>query len=56
MVADAVYMPIETALVRAARQRGDLKVIDGTRMLLEQAAEQVRIFTKEDDVPVEDYA
>lgn len=53
VVEDVVYMPIKTPLLLAARQREDLLVIDGTRMLLHQAVEQVRIFTGETDIPIE---
>jgi shikimate dehydrogenase len=41
---DAVYDPIATPLLRAWREAGGLGV-DGTRMLVHQAAEQVRLFT-----------
>ena len=41
---DAVYDPIETPLLRAWRAAGGIAV-DGTRMLLHQASEQVRLFT-----------
>jgi len=50
-VDDALYMPIETPLLREARELG-LITIDGTRMLLHQAVRQVRIITGENDVPV----
>lgn len=53
VVEDAVYMPIETPLLRLASERGDLLIVDGTRMLLHQAVEQVRIFTGETDVPID---
>ena len=36
MVADLVYVPLETALLRAAKARG-LKTADGLGMLLHQA-------------------
>jgi shikimate dehydrogenase len=41
---DAVYDPVDTPLARAWRDAGGTAV-DGTRMLLHQAAEQVRLFT-----------
>jgi len=41
---DAVYDPIETPLLEAWRQAGG-RPVDGTRMLLHQAAEQVRLFS-----------
>lgn len=41
---DAVYDPIETPLLRAWREAGG-RAVDGTRMLVHQAAEQVRLFT-----------
>lgn len=50
-VDDALYMPIETPLLREARELG-LTTINGTRMLLHQAVRQVRIITGENDVPV----
>lgn len=53
VVEDAVYMPLETPFLRTARERSDLIVIDGTRMLLLQAVEQVRIFTGETDIPID---
>lgn len=52
VVNDAVYMPTGTVLLRAAKERGDLLTIDGTRMLLYQAVEQIRIFTGEQHVPM----
>lgn len=53
IVADAVYMPLETPLLQYAREHGDLRIVNGTRMLLFQAVEQVKIFTGVRDVPVE---
>jgi len=41
---DAVYDPVDTPIARAWREAGGATV-DGTRMLLHQAAEQVRLFT-----------
>lgn len=52
-IVDAVYMPLETPLLAHARERQDLVLVNGTRMLLHQAVEQVRIFTGERDVPIE---
>ncbi|MFF2031620.1 shikimate dehydrogenase [Arthrobacter sp. NPDC058192] len=43
-VADIVYRPIETELVRAARAKG-CEVLDGGRMAVGQAADAFRIFT-----------
>lgn len=43
-VADIVYRPIETELVREARSRG-CEVLDGGRMAVGQAADAFRIFT-----------
>lgn len=48
---DAVYMPLRTPLLRFAAECGHI-TINGTRMLLHQAVEQVRIFTGIQDVPV----
>ena len=43
-VADVVYRPLDTALVRAARARG-CRVLDGGRMAVFQAADAFRLFT-----------
>lgn len=43
-VADVVYRPLETALVRAARERG-CRVLDGGRMAVFQAADAFELFT-----------
>jgi shikimate dehydrogenase len=43
-VADVVYRPLETALVRAARRRG-APVLDGGGMAVFQAVEAFRLFT-----------
>jgi shikimate dehydrogenase len=43
-VADIVYRPIDTELVRAARAKG-CEVLDGGRMAVGQAADAFRIFT-----------
>jgi shikimate dehydrogenase len=43
-VADIVYRPIETELVRGARAKG-CEVLDGGRMAVGQAADAFRIFT-----------
>lgn len=52
VVEDAVYTPLETPLLRHARQ-GNRTIINGTRMLLWQAVAQVQIFTGIEDVPVD---
>jgi shikimate dehydrogenase len=50
-VADIVYFPLETALLRAARERG-CRVLDGGGMAVFQAVEAFRLFTGLDpDVP-----
>ncbi|MFC8201563.1 shikimate dehydrogenase [Streptomyces sp. NPDC060006] len=43
-VADVVYRPLETALLRTARERG-CTVLDGLGMLVFQAADAFRLFT-----------
>jgi shikimate dehydrogenase len=43
-VADVVYMPLETDLLRLARQRG-CRTLDGSGMALWQAVEAFRLFT-----------
>jgi quinate/shikimate dehydrogenase (NAD+) len=43
-VADVVYRPLDTELIRAARARG-CRVLDGGRMLVFQAADAFRLFT-----------
>jgi shikimate dehydrogenase len=43
-VADVVYRPIETGLVRAARARG-CRVLDGGHMAVGQAVDAFRLFT-----------
>lgn len=45
-VADIVYRPVETALLRAARQRG-CPVMSGLGMVMRQAADAFEIFTGE---------
>ncbi|HWM17047.1 MAG TPA: shikimate dehydrogenase [Microbacterium sp.] len=45
-VADIVYRPVETALLRAARLRG-LRVMSGLGMAMHQAADAFEIFTGE---------
>ncbi len=47
VVMDIVYKPIETALVKHARERG-ARVIHGGRMLLHQAARQFSLYTRHD--------
>ena len=46
VVFDMVYNPIETALIRKAREQGK-EVIPGLQMFLEQAAQQFEIWTGE---------
>lgn len=46
-VADIVYRPIETELVRESRAKG-CRVLDGGRMAVGQAADAFRIFTGQD--------
>ena len=43
-VADVVYRPLDTALIRAARERG-CRVADGGGMVVYQAAASFRLFT-----------
>jgi shikimate dehydrogenase len=43
-VADIVYFPLETDLLRAARQRG-CRTLDGGGMAVFQAAQAFRLFT-----------
>ncbi|GLW31033.1 shikimate dehydrogenase (NADP(+)) [Actinoplanes regularis] len=43
-VADVIYRPLETELIRAARERG-LRVADGGGMVVSQAAASFRLFT-----------
>ena len=43
-VADVVYRPLETELVRRARRRGN-RVLDGGRMAVGQAVDSIRIIT-----------
>lgn len=49
-VADIVYRPIETELVRGARAKG-CEVLDGGRMAVGQAADAFRLFTGQDADP-----
>ncbi|MBR7834639.1 shikimate dehydrogenase [Actinospica durhamensis] len=56
-VAEVVYMPLETELLRLARERG-CRTVDGGGMLVYQAAEAFRLFTGRDpdiDAMFEDY-
>jgi shikimate dehydrogenase len=46
VVMDIVYKPLETELVRAAREQG-CRVVDGGRMLLHQAARQFELYTEQ---------
>ena len=43
-VTDVVYFPLETELLRVARQRG-CRTLDGGGMVVFQAAEAFRLFT-----------
>jgi shikimate dehydrogenase len=43
-VADIVYTPLETALIKAARAKG-ARVVSGGGMCVHQAAEAFRLFT-----------
>ena len=43
-VADVIYRPLETELVRAARELG-CRTLDGGGMVVHQAAEAFRLFT-----------
>jgi shikimate dehydrogenase len=43
-VADIVYFPLETELLRVARAKG-CRVLDGSRMAVGQAADAFEIFT-----------
>jgi shikimate dehydrogenase len=43
-VADIVYRPLETGLLRAARELG-CRTLDGGGMVVHQAAESLRLFT-----------
>lgn len=45
VVMDIVYKPLRTELLAAARRRGAV-VIDGSRMLLHQAARQFELYTR----------
>ena len=49
-VAEVVYLPLATELVRAARARG-LRVLDGGRMAVGQAADSIRIITGREPDP-----
>lgn len=49
-VAEIVYRPLETPLLRAARARG-CRTLDGGRMAVHQAAEALRLFTGLDPDP-----
>jgi shikimate dehydrogenase len=43
-VADVIYRPLETELIKAARAKG-CKVLDGGRMVVGQAAAAFELFT-----------
>ncbi|WP_336159843.1 shikimate dehydrogenase [Amycolatopsis sp. VC5-11] len=49
-VAEIVYRPLETALLRAARARG-CRTLDGGRMAVHQAAEALRLFSGREPDP-----
>jgi shikimate 5-dehydrogenase len=51
IVFDAVYNPIETKLLRDARERG-CRTVNGLTMFINQAAEQFRLWTNIDP-PIE---
>ena len=53
MVADVVYNPRETRLMREAKAGGCRKVIGGVGMLTRQGAENFRLFTGK-EMPVEE--
>jgi len=46
LVFDTVYNPLETALIRKAKDQG-AEIIEGLEMFLEQAARQFEIWTGE---------
>ncbi|NWF95613.1 MAG: shikimate dehydrogenase [Candidatus Thorarchaeota archaeon] len=52
VVVDLVYNPIRTVLLREAITAG-CKVVDGTGVLVHQAAESLRIWLRREDIPVE---
>ena len=52
-VADVVYNPRETRLLREAKEAGCRAVVDGTGMLLWQGAEAFRLFTGQ-EMPAEE--
>ena len=57
-VADVVYRPLDTALIRAARERG-CRVADGGGMVVYQAAASFRLFTgraADEDAMYRDFA
>lgn len=47
IVFDAIYAPVETRLIREAKQRG-AQVVPGTEMLLKQGLAQFKLFTGRD--------
>lgn len=51
IIVDAVYRPRITPLLERLSERDDLTLVDGTRMLLHQAIEQIKHITGDDDVP-----
>ena len=54
VVADTVYNPLETRLMREAKEAGVEKVIGGAGMLLWQGAAAYKLYTGE-DMPVDEY-
>ena len=52
VVFDAVYNPLETKLLREAKERGCV-VVSGVEMFVGQAAEQFRLWFPGVEVPVE---
>lgn len=53
-VADCVYLPVETELLRRARERG-CRTLAGTGMAVEQAIEAFRLFTGVEPDPASAY-
>ena len=47
VVFDTVYNPLETLLLKHAKQAG-AKVVGGAEMFINQAAEQFKLFTHKD--------
>jgi shikimate dehydrogenase len=51
-VYDLIYTPLPTALLQQAKVRG-CRAIDGLEMLVQQGAASLRLWTGQDDVPVD---